>query len=93
MHRHRNEPPPARPPHPETDEFRVQRLVLLELVVTPPATGDRVEYLVRVLDAEASAIDRAIAGLEAAGLVRRDGDVVRATDAALYVEHLSPLRV
>jgi hypothetical protein len=69
-----------------------RRIVLAELVVTPPAEGDTIAYLRQYLPMPPDAIEPAIAALEAVGLVTRAGDVVRATALAKYVEHLWPIR-
>ena len=62
-------------------------MVILELVVDPPAQGDRLGELVDRLGCRAH-VEPAVTALERAGLARRDGDVVRASHAALYFEHL-----
>jgi hypothetical protein len=91
MHGHRNEGPPTRLPDPASLEYRAQKVVLLELVVTPPAEGDRVDELMDRLCVPGDAIVPAIAALENAGLAKRDGDIARASAAALYFEHLWPV--
>lgn len=64
--------------------------MLLELVVRPPATGDRIDDLIDRLCLPGDAIVPAIAALEIAGLAERDGDIARATSVAHYFEHLWP---
>ena len=90
MHDHRNGGPPSRLPDPDSLEYRAQKVVLLELVVTPPPTatastcspnGSRSRRLDR------PGAHRARAG----GPGDRDGDVVRASAPALYFEYLWPV--
>jgi hypothetical protein len=51
-----------------------QRRLILELGVEPPAAGDRLEDLARVLELSPPELEAAAAGLVAAGLAeRRDG--------------------
>jgi hypothetical protein len=45
MHDHRNGGPPFALPARSSPEYRAQRVVLFELVVSPPPEGDRVDYL------------------------------------------------
>jgi hypothetical protein len=90
MQDQRNGRPPVGLPDPDSREYRAQKVVLLELVVTPPEEGDRVDDLVDRLPVGGRAVGPAIVALEAAGLAERSGDVVRASAAALYFEHLWP---
>ena len=62
---HRNGGWPSRLPGPDSIEYRAQKLVLLEIVVDPPATGDPLSQLVRRLDVPADSIDPAVAALRA----------------------------
>jgi hypothetical protein len=91
MQGQRNGRPPGRLPDPDSLEYRAQKVVLLELVVTPPDEGDRIDDLVDRLPVAGHAVVPAIAALEAAGLAERRGDVARASAAALYFEHLWPV--
>ena len=91
MQDQRNGGSPTRLPDPDSLEYRAQKVVLLELVVTPPAEGDRIDELIDRLCRPGDAIVPAIAALEAAGLAERDGEVARASAAALYFEHLWPV--
>jgi hypothetical protein len=91
MQDQRNRRPPVGLPDPGSLEYRAQKVVLLELVVTPPKEGDRIDDLVDRLPVEGRAVASAIAALEAAGLAERHGDVARASAAALYFEHLWPV--
>jgi hypothetical protein len=91
MQGNRNGGPPAELPDPDSLEYRAQKVVLLELVVRPPAEGDRIDDLIDRLCVPGEAIAPAIAALEVAGLAERDDDVARASPAALYFEHLWPV--
>jgi hypothetical protein len=70
----------------------VQRIVLAELVVTPPREGDPIGYLLEYLPIPVDTIEPAIAELEAIGLADRVGERVWATLAAQYFEHLWPVK-
>jgi hypothetical protein len=90
MHGHPNGGPPLRLPDPGSLEHTAQKLVLLELVVDPPAAGDRLDGLCKALGlADVDAAD-AVAALATVRLAERRGDVVLATWAARYFEHLWP---
>ena len=93
MRHHRNEGWPSRLPGPDSIEYRAQKLVLLEIVVDPPATGDPLSQLIRRLDVPASSIDPAVAALDLVGLAQRYDDIVRATVPARYFEFLWPVRL
>jgi hypothetical protein len=93
MQGHRNEGPPHRLPDPDSLEYRAQKTVLLELVVTPPPDGDSLAYLVERLPIPDHTIEPAIAALERVGLAIRAGDLTRASPSALYFEHLWPVRL
>lgn len=89
MHHHRS-PDDARgdrPPSADTAE----RLLLLELVSYPPAEGDSPARLAAALDLDTIQLDRAADALTAIGLAVRDGDVLRASPAALRFEALWPI--
>ncbi len=92
MQDHRNGGVPARPPDPDSVEYRAQRIVLLELVVRPPKEGDRLGELIALLDLPPHSVEPAVAALELVGLAERQGDVVRASLAANYFEYLWPVR-
>jgi hypothetical protein len=92
MHAHRNGGPPDWLPAVDSVDWRAQRLVLLELVASPPPEGDDLRYLRHVLDVPAVAIEPAVAALEAIGLARLNRSLVMATPPALYFEHLWPVR-
>ena len=79
---HRNGGRPIRLPDPYSLEFRAQRIVLLELVVDPPADGDRLGALMERLGLPPGAVEPAVAALEVIGLARLREDVVRATPPA-----------
>lgn len=91
MQGNRNGGPPSRLPDPDSLEYRAQRLVLLELVVSPPEGGDRIGDLLERLPVPGQTVAPAIAALEAIGLAEHRGDVARASAAALYFEHLWPV--
>jgi len=88
---HRNGGRPIRLPDPYSLEFRAQRIVLLELVVDPPADGDRLGALMERLGLPPGAVEPAVAALEVIGLARLREGVVRATPPARYFEHLWPV--
>ncbi len=91
MQGNRNGGPPPRLPDPDSLEYRAQKVVLLELVVTPPVEGDHLDYLVERLPIPGHSIEPAIGALELAGLAVRDHDVTRASAPALYFEYLWPV--
>ncbi len=88
---HRNGGRPIRLPDPYSLEYRAQRVVLLELVVDPPADGDRLGALIDRLGLPPEAVEPAVAALDVGGLARLREDVVRATLPARYFEHLWPV--
>ena len=83
---------PSALPDPGSPEWWAQRVVLAELVVTPPPAGDTIGYLHEYLPIPPDAIEPAIAALEAGGLATCVDDVVRATPTAKHFEHLWPIR-
>jgi hypothetical protein len=91
MQGHRNEGQPDELPDPDSLEYRAQKVVLLELVVTPPQAGDHIDALIERLAIPNEAVEPAIAALERAGLAVREGDIARATAPALYFEYLWPV--
>lgn len=100
MQRNRNEGLLGGLPARGTLEYRAQQLVLLELVVSPPDQGDRIDELAarlalaaNTVPIAASAVAPAIAALEAAGPAESAGVVVRASTAALHFEHLWPAMI
>lgn len=68
-----------------------ERVVLLELVVDAPIEGDTTAELAARLQLPPVAIDRAAEALAGSGLAVRDGDVVRASTAALRFDALWPV--
>lgn len=79
------------PPAHETREHRVQRKLLLELVLAPPPfTDDLTEIAPRIGERRAD-VEEALAALAQAGLAGRAADVVWATPAARYSEALFPM--
>ena len=84
-------PPEAVPPS-GSREHDIQRRLLLELVTTPPPTGDELDRLAHALGASRQEIEAAVQDLSDAGLAERDGDAVRASTAALRFEALWPIQ-
>lgn len=91
MHDHRNGGPLSLRPDPDSIEYRAQKVVLVELVVTPPPEGDRLAELVARLPIPRDSVEPAMRALQLAGLAVRDGDVARASAPALYFEYLWPV--
>jgi hypothetical protein len=92
MHGNRNDVPADALPEPGSPEWWAQRIVLAELVVTPPPGGDSIAYLRDYLPVPPPLIEPAIAALQLIGLVGQNGDRVEATPVAKYYEHLWPIR-
>jgi hypothetical protein len=88
MQDQRNGRAPCELPDPESRAYAAQKLVLLELVVDPPAAGDRIDTLCAVLKLARDDIVAAVDSLSAVGLAHRRGDAVFASEAARYFEHL-----
>ncbi len=84
MHQHRT----AGVPHPDSPAFRVQRAVLLELLVDPPEAGDPIGDLPRRLGATSRDVDAAVAALVRAGAAEARAGFVRASSPARYVAAL-----
>jgi hypothetical protein len=82
---------PSDAPKLGSHEHDVQRRVLLELLTTPPPEGDEVASLARALDESRRDVEAAVDALVATRLAQRDGDVVRASAAALRFEVLWPI--
>ena len=92
MQGNRNGGPPLRLPDPASLQYTAQRLVVLELVVDPPAAGDRFDDLCEWVGlADVDGRD-AVDALAAVGLAERRTDVVIASAAARYFEHLWPVK-
>ncbi|MBA2513636.1 MAG: hypothetical protein H0V26_04805 [Solirubrobacterales bacterium] len=91
MHDHRNGGPPSRLPNPYSLEYHAQKVVLVELVVTPPSEGDPLDELLERLPLPRHSVEPAVAALELAGLALREGHIARASAPALYFEHLWPV--
>jgi predicted transcriptional regulator len=90
--------PPRRPGRhvdalapPGTEAFDDQRLLLLELLVDPPAEGDTIAELATALGRPAAAISTAAAALARAGLAERHDDRVRASETARAFDALWPV--
>jgi hypothetical protein len=84
---------PEAAPSPGSAEYDIQRRLLLELVTTPPPTGDELGSLAVALSQSRREIEAAVQALVDAGLAERDGDIVRASVAALRFEALWPIHV
>jgi predicted transcriptional regulator len=76
---------------PGTAAYDDQRLLLLEILVDPPADGDALADLAAVLDRPPPAVSAAAAALERAGLAQCGDDRVRASPTALAFEALWPI--
>jgi hypothetical protein len=74
-----------------TPEHRTQRLVLLELLVDPPAALEPLDQLAARLEEPAAAVRAAGAALAAAGLAVQAGEYVGAAATALYFDALWPI--
>jgi hypothetical protein len=92
MHGNRNGGPPLRLPDPSSLQYTAQRLVLLELVVDPPAGGDRSDDLCEAVGLAEVDGHEALGALAAAGLASQETDLVIASTAARYFEHLWPVK-
>ena len=82
----------ADPPPPDSVAFRVQRAVLLELLVDPPPAGDAIGELPRRLGERPGDVEAAVAALVRAGAAQADAGFVRATTATWYVAALDLVR-
>jgi hypothetical protein len=85
-------PASAEPPPPGGAPFRVQRAVLLELLIDPPPCGDPIAELPRRLGERPDDVEAAIAALVRAGAAQAGAGFVRATAAAEYVAALDLVR-
>jgi hypothetical protein len=92
MHGQGNGGPPVRLPDPSSLEYTAQRLVLLELVVDPPADGDRFDDLCETIGLADVDAEGAVAALVAVGLAEWRASVLLASAAARYFEHLWRVR-
>ena len=91
MHDHRNGGPPGGLPDPFGTQYRAQKILLLELVVDPPPERDRLDDLIERLGLPLGSVAPAALALAAIGLVRGDGEVLRASPPAPYFEYLWPV--
>jgi hypothetical protein len=82
---------PSGVPMPEGHERELQRWLLLELVSFPPVDGDGIDQLARALEESHAGVEAAVDALVDVGLAVRDGDRVRASDAAWRFEALWPI--
>jgi hypothetical protein len=77
---------------PPSHRHQIERWLLLELVSYPPAAGDDLDYLARVLKEPRVHIEAAVDALVADGLAVRAGELVRASATAWRFEALWPIR-
>jgi hypothetical protein len=78
-------------PWPGSHQHEVQRRVLLELLTTPPPEGDELASLADGLGESRRDVEAAVDALVDTQLAQREGDVVRASVAALRFEALWPI--
>jgi hypothetical protein len=79
-------------PNPDSVEHRVQRWVLLELVTSPPPEADEIDRLAFGVSELRADVEAAVDALVGVGLAERDGQMVRATAAALRFDALLQVR-
>jgi len=77
---------------PPRHRHQLKRWLLLELVSYPPADGDDLGYLARTLEEALPDVQAAVDELVSDGLAERDGDRVRASNAAWRFDALWPVR-
>jgi hypothetical protein len=80
------------PPRPGSLPFRVQRAVLLELLVDPPPAGDPIAELPRRLGERPADVEAAVAALVRVGAAQAGAGFVRATAPSWYVAALELVR-
>jgi hypothetical protein len=91
MQDHRSPHWPAPIASPGTSAFDDQRLLILELLVDPPAGGDRFDALSATLGRSVPDLRRAAAALARAGLASVERDRVMASPAAVAFDALWPV--
>jgi hypothetical protein len=91
MQDHRSPHWPAPIASPGTSAFDDQRLLILELLVDPPAGGDRFEALSATLGRSVPDLRRAAGALARAGLASVERDRVMASPAAVAFDALWPV--
>jgi hypothetical protein len=74
-----------------TPQFEAQRVLLLEILVDPPAEGDALAELATTLAIDDHELRAAAAALEDAGLARLQGDRVHASATARAFDALWPV--
>jgi hypothetical protein len=92
MHPHRTVPWPEPIAAPGSRRFDDQRLLLLELVVDPPADGEPIDLLAARLGRSRAAIVAAGKVLQRAGLAEIGAGGLRASAPAWAFEALWPVR-
>ena len=93
MHDHRSDAWRDAIAAPGTSAFEHQRLLLLELVVDPPAGGERIADLAVALELPRAAVRTAAAGLVRAGLAELARGRLCASAPAQAFEALWPVRL
>ena len=78
----------AAAPPPGSSAFRVQRAVMLELLVDPPAAGDRIADLPQRLGSSHADVAAAVSALVAAGAAETSAGFISASPPAFYVAAL-----
>jgi hypothetical protein len=91
MQDHPNPGAPSGAPSPGSVEYRVQRWVLLELVTASLSEGDGLDRLAFGLKELRPDVEAAVRALVDVGLAEFDGDMVRASAAALRSDALWPV--
>jgi hypothetical protein len=86
MHDQPNAGPQA--PAPGTREYEVERIVMLELALTPPPYVEDIGSLSAKLEESRADVEAALDALTAVGLTARDETDAWATPAARYCEAL-----
>ncbi|MEN3281459.1 MAG: hypothetical protein V7607_2599 [Solirubrobacteraceae bacterium] len=92
MQDHPNPGAPSGAPTPGSVEHRVQRWVLLELVTASLSEGDGLDRLAFGLKELRPDVEAAVRALVDVGLAELDGDMVRASAAALRFDWLWPVK-
>lgn len=92
MQDHPNPGGPSGAPSHGSIEHRVERWVLLELITAPLSERDGIDRLAFSTRELRSDIEAAVGALVDSRLVARDGDMVRATAAAVRFDALWPVK-
>lgn len=92
MQDHPNPGGPSGAPSHGSIEHRVERWVLLELITAPLSERDGIDRLAFSTRELRSDIEAAVGALVDSRLVARDGDMVRATAAAVRFDAIWPVK-